>query len=428
LGDDAANPEATFVERLSSGGADVVVVGGGPAGAVTAWAVARNGGDVLVLDRARFPRAKACAEYLSPQARRILTEMGALDAVIEAGAAHLSGMTIHAVNGRSFEGRFDAARACRGERNAAMGIRRELLDAIVLDRARAAGARVAEGVAVTDVLRDERGRANGVRVREGTATRDIAARVVVGADGLRSVVGRRLGLVRASRWPRRIGFVTHFRGVEGIGDCGEMHVTRAGYCGLANVGDGVTNIGLVVPAGAASAARGDSAGFVERWIGAHPELAGRFARARRVTPVLATGPFAMHARRAWAPGVALVGDAADFFDPFTGEGMFEAMRGGELLGPYLMETLRAGSPRAADEALAAYDRSRRHEFSAAWRVQKVVALAVAWPPLLNRAVLAASGRRIVSDLVVNVASGFSPPSELMRPAFFRELLRPAPPR
>ena len=108
--------------------------------------------------------------------------------------------------------------------------------------------------------------------------------------------------------------------------------------------------------------------------------------------------------------------------------MYEAMRGGELLGPYLCAALAAASPRVADEALAAYDRSRRHEFGATWRVQKVVALAVAFPPLLNQTVKAAAGRRVVSDLVVDVASGFSPASELMRPSFLRELLLPARPR
>ena len=405
--------------------ADVIIVGGGPAGAATAWALARNGADVLVLDRAHFPRAKPCAEYLSPQARRILAEMGALDAVISAGAAPLAGMTIHAANGRSFEGRFDPARSCGGERHAGLGIRRELLDAILLDRARMAGARVAEGVAVTDVVRDAGGRVSGVLVREGNSTRDLHARFVVGADGLRSVVGRRLGLVRAARWPRRVGFVSHYRGVAGMGECGEMHVFRDGYCGLASVGRGETNVGIVIPVRRATGASGDATGFIDRWIAAHPRLAVRFAQAERLEPVRATGPFAVHARRAWLPGAALVGDAADFFDPFTGEGMFEALRGGELLGPYLCAALESRTPRAADEALAAYDRARRHLFAPTWRVQKVVALAVAFPPLLNRTVAAAAGRAAVSDLVVNVASGFSPASELMKPAILRALLLPS---
>lgn len=409
---------------MNARAADVIVVGGGPAGAATAWALARNGVDVVVLDRAHFPRAKACAEYLSPQARRILAEMGALDAVISAGAAPLAGMTIHAANGRSFEGRFDPGRTCAGERNAALGIRREVLDAILLDRARAAGARVLEGIAVTDVARDATGRVNGVIAREGAARREIAAPIVVGADGLRTVVGRRLGLVRAARWPQRLGFVSHYRGVTDIRECGEMHVFQDGYCGLANVGAGVTNVGVVIPARRAGGAAGDVNGFVERWITSHPRLAVRFARAERLEPVRATGPFASHARRAWAPGAALVGDAADFFDPFTGEGMFEALRGGELLGPYLFTALEARSARVADEALEAYDRARRYLFAPTWRVQKVVALAVAFPPLLNRTVAAAAGRTAISDAVVNVASGFSPASELMRPAILRDLLLP----
>lgn len=405
--------------------ADVVVVGGGPAGATTAWAVARNGGDVLVLDRAHFPRAKACAEYLSPQARRILAEMGVLDDVIRSGAPSLAGMTIHAVNGRSFEGRFDASRACAGERNAALGVRRETFDAILLARARAAGARVLEGAAATDVVRDAAGRTRGVLVREGNATREIRARLVVGADGLRSVIGRRLGLIRASRWPRRFGFTTHYRGVGGIGECGEMHVTRDGYCGVASVGGGDVNLGVAMPRRHAARASGDAAGFIDGWIRSHPRLGARFARAERTSPVLATGPFAVHAPRAWAPGAALVGDAADFFDPFTGEGMYEAMRGGEILGPYLCTALQSDDDRIADEALAAYDRARRHAFAATWRVQKIVALAVAYPPLLNHTVGAVTGRRPLADLVVNVASGFAPASELLRPSIFRELLLPS---
>jgi hypothetical protein len=104
--------------------------------------------------------------------------------------------------------------------------------------------------------------------------------------------------------------------------------------------------------------------------------------------------------------------------------MFEALRGGEMLGPYICTALASGSPRVMDEALAAYDRARHHQFAGTWRMQKIVALAVAFPPMLNHTVRAANNRRAIGDLVVNVASGFLPPSELARPGILRQLLFP----
>jgi flavin-dependent dehydrogenase len=78
--------------------------------------------------------------------------------------------------------------------------------------------------------------------------------------------------------------------------------------------------------------------------------------------VLATGPFASASRRAWAPGAALVGDAADFFDPFTGEGIYAALRGAELLTPSVLDALASRHVADADAALRDYDRCRIREF------------------------------------------------------------------
>jgi flavin-dependent dehydrogenase len=120
-----------------------------------------------------------------------------------------------------------------------------------------------------------------------------------------------------------------------------------------------------------------------------------------------------------------VGDAADFFDPFTGEGIYTALRGGELLAPHIHESLHAPSVRLADRALAAYDQARREEFAGKWRVERLVALAVASPSLMNQAARALASRSHLADLLVGVAGDFVPPRELLRPGFLLQLLVPA---
>jgi menaquinone-9 beta-reductase len=394
--------------------AEVLVVGGGPAGSSVASALARAGVDVLLVDRARFPRPKPCAEYLSPEASRILADMGALDRVERSGAAKLAGIQVRAPNGAVIRGDFAAQHGYRGFRDRGLSVRREVLDAILLDAARNAGARVLEGVRVGDVVRNQRGRVLGVRTVGDSPHAELRARRVVAADGLRSVIARRLGLARTAFWPRRLALVTHYTGVGGIGEHGEMHVERDGYVGIADVGGGLTTVALVVPASRAREFSGDRAAFLERWLTSRPHLAPRFAGAVRATPVVATGPFASHARRAWSPGAALVGDAADFFDPFTGEGIYAALRGGELLANALHESLAARDDRADDAALARYDAARRLEFGGKWIVERAIGAVVGAAPLINRAARALSVRKDLADILIGVTGDFIPAREVIR--------------
>jgi flavin-dependent dehydrogenase len=407
--------------------AQAIIVGGGPAGSSAAWHCARAGLDVLLLDKARFPRAKPCAEYVSPEGSRILAAMGALEALETSDAAQLTGMVVHAPNGGRIHGEFVAQHGFRGFRDRGLGVRREVLDTLLLERARAGGVRVQEEAAVAQLERAPDGRVCGVVLRDGAVLR---APVIIGADGLRSVVARRLGLAHVARWPRRVALVAHYANVRDMSTLGEMHVTRNGYVGLAQVNGGLTNVAMVLPARRARTlirdAGGETAAALDRWLAAQPALAPRFAEATRVTPVRATGPFASRARRAWAPGALLVGDAADFFDPFTGEGIYAGLRGGELVASAAVAMAEARDAAACAVAGRAYEQARHEAFAGKWRVERLIGTAVAIPALLNHAARVLSRDRDLADLLIGVTGDFVPPSAVLRPRTLLRLLVPMP--
>ncbi len=403
----------------------VLIVGGGPAGSSTAVFLAAQGLDVTLVDKAHFPRPKPCAEYLSPEASRVLDAMGALQAVESAGAAQLTGMVVRAPNGYEIEGAFAADHGFRGFRDRGLALRREVLDALLLERARASGVRVIEGARLAQ-FSTAAGGGHDVEIMEDNARRTIRTALLIGADGLRSSVARQLGVAHRRRWPRRLALVAHWRGVADMGTRGEMHVQRDGYLGLADVGGGMTNVALVVPAALARDAAGDAEGYVLRWLARYPHIQARFEQATRVSPVRATGPFGSHARRAYGADAALVGDAADFFDPFTGEGIYAALRGGELLAPFAADAARApGSSRALD-ALQAYERARRDLFRGKWRVEKLIGLGVTFPTLMNGAARLLSRRREMSDLLIGVTGDFVPAGAMLRPGVLWRMLVPPP--
>lgn len=398
---------------------DVIVVGGGPAGASTAVQLARRGARVVVIDRARFPRSKPCAECLSPQASRLLDDMGALG-TLEHQGAWLRGMVVRSPNGASARGDYAAAHGFRAWRDAGLSIRREILDAVLIDRARAAGARVVEGARVTDVLRDSRGAACGVQLLGGAGgTRTRRAAMVIGADGLRSVVARRLRLWRRARWPNRLSLVGHYEGVRDLSDYGEMHIERDGFVGIADVGSGLATVAAVFPDSRATEISKDRSRFLDAWLASKPHLRARFAHARRIDTAAAIGPFAAHARRAWHPGALLVGDAADFYDPFTGEGIYAALRGGELAADVIMAALE--QPRRHTEALRHYDARRRQEFGGKWLVERLIGAGVALPVVANRAARAMGARKELADLLVGVTGDFVPPRMVLRLGYLARL-------
>jgi len=186
---------------MSGREAEVLIVGAGPAGSALALRLARAGRDVFLLEAARFPRDKPCGDSLNPGALAELERLGVRRRLEErVRPRRLDGWRVEAPDGEAFKIGFGGGEGGVGLHGWA--VRRRELDQALLDEAVRAGARVRHRVRVFDLLR-ERGRVVGVVGREGTTERSYRGRLVVGADGLRSVVQRRLGLARRrSRWWR----------------------------------------------------------------------------------------------------------------------------------------------------------------------------------------------------------------------------------
>lgn len=288
---------------------DVLVVGGGLAGATTALHLARVGREVVLLERSDSYRRKACGEGLFPRGVRELERLGLLDEVSD-HSVPLAGVRFHSRTAR--------ATAPFGPDGAiGLGVQRTELDHRVLERARDAGVDVRTGATVRR-LNVTGGTVTSVETDAG----DIAARVVVAADGIGSRLRRQAGLDGSAR-SNRYGVSAHvlldvdpdaFVDVY-FQDRYEVYVTP--------VGGRTVNVAVLARRSQFAAIRGDLAGWFSQVLttptlpfGPTPDL---------IDQPRVAGPFGRACTRPWRRNLVLVGDAAGFLDAITGEGMSLAL-------------------------------------------------------------------------------------------------------
>jgi flavin-dependent dehydrogenase len=178
-------------------------------------------------------------------------------------------------------------------------------------------------------------------------------------------------------------------------------------------------VALVVPAGRAAGARGRADAFFLDALADFPGVRERVGRGSLAREVLATGPFAAWSGRVVAGGAALVGDAADFFDPFTGEGIYSALRGAELLAETTGPALAQGRVTAA--ALAPNRRARWRAFGGKWAVERLIGYGMNFPALFDRAV-GRLGRRGMAHTLIGVTADFVPARAVLNPVFLARML------
>lgn len=381
--------------------ADVIVVGAGPGGAATAHYLAQRGLDVVVLEKATFPRDKICGDGLTPRAVAELISMGV---PINADDGWLRNTGLRVIGGgHQIEMPWPDL-----ETVPSYGLTRtrEDLDEILARHAVASGATLLEGHSVTGAVRDDDGRVTGVTVKRvdarGRATGEdeltFTARYVVDAGGVAARLATSVGREKRSDRPLGVAVRTYFRTPEGTvrhndpmmeshlelwdGKPGESG-SPPGYGWIFALGNGLANVGLGSVSSDATATTINYRDVLERWLENVPEEWG-FTPENQVGPVRSAAlPMAFNRAPLYADGLLLVGDSGGMVSPFNGEGIAYAMQAGRFASDVVAQALARPNAASAERAMQAYPRLMRAELGGYYALGKQFVKIIEHPKVMR---------------------------------------------
>lgn len=411
-----------LASTTTSGSPDVIIVGAGPAGTHTALHLLERGRSAVVLDKSHFPRSKPCGEFLAPECLPLLGELGLLDDTELAGAKiesmHLNGY------GRSVTANFRHLEQFGRGPSHGLAVRRERLDTLALNAVRNRGGDVREGWSVTAPI-FEGPRVVGVHgLRPNGETFELRAAFTVGADGLRGRIARALGPFQRVPWLDRMALSTRVPVLEDHSESkrlesgAEVHFEPGAFLAIAPVGEGEATLNVVVNRSRIHAGI-DLRELVEAQIARCGDLSRRLGTLGVDRKISAIGPLAWTAKAVSAPGAALVGDACGYVDPVTGEGLYYAMRGAQILAVLLDDVL--ADRQSEREALHGYARQRR-EFAHRRFLALALQRALPRPRLAATALSILQLRPGLAHLAVGMTGRAIAPKTLLRPALWRTVL------
>lgn len=372
---------------------DVAVIGAGPAGAAAAISLARQGRKVALIDKEKFPRDKLCGDFVNPINWPMLRELGVDGDALASRHEKVAGFLLSACSGETVETALPLGNEQTGF---GLGLQRSLFDDLLVQKARRTGAVFFDGCRVGALERSSDGWS--LAIAGSSAPAAIRASILVGADGRNSWLAHRLGLAGASLMQgRAVGF--QFRiGVPASGNGKvEIHLVPGGYAGVVGLGDGTLNLCMAVDKKALPPER--QAEFLwERCLPQNPRLRQRLARGELIGPPRSTYPVYFRARRSFADGVLLAGDAARVSEPVSGEGIYFAMKSGLLAAETVHAALARGDVLAS--YLSRYGRECRRAFRSRRAINALFRYLIYRPALLAPLIRLSARRRRPLDFLV----------------------------
>ena len=388
---------------------DVLVVGGGPAGASAAIRLATTGARVLVAEQKQFPRAKLCGEFISPECAAHFAALGVLASLHAAGATQVTRTDFYTRGGRKVSvpsAWFGHADDGVGAREVcALGLSRAEMDNRLLVRAREAGAEVWQDAQARGVL-FEAGRVRGVELQRDGETYTVRAAITLDATGRTRALARRIARAQRDNGHAAhddhatharaslVAFKAHLDNTRLADGACEIYFYRGGYGGLSRVEGGLANLCFIVTARDVRARGSDAARVMREVVLTNRRAAETLSDARVHSEWLAVALESFgRAKLVPADGLLTVGDAAAFIDPFTGSGMLMALEGGALAAEVVTQALPAlRNDENSFRALAAdYRTQYRARFGARLRVCSLLRRAAFAPATITETAARALG-------------------------------------
>jgi flavin-dependent dehydrogenase len=381
---------------------DAIVIGARCAGSPTAMLLARQGYRVMVVDHATFPSDTVSTHVVHPPGVAALSRWGLLDPVVASGCPPVDTYTF------DFGPFTITGSPATPESPVAYCPRRTVLDKVLVDGAAAAGAEVREGFSVDELVVDDE-RVVGIR-GHGTDGREVTehARVVIGADGLKSFVARHVGAEQYNERPRQLcGYYSYWSGLPVDGKF-EVYIRDDRGWGVAPTNDGLTMVVGGWPYAQFDAHKSDIEGTYLAMFERAPEFAERVAGATRETRVVGTA-VPNFFRKPFGPGWALVGDAGYNRDFITAQGISDAFRDAEACAQAIDESFSGA--RSYDDAMADYQQARDNTVLAMYDFTIQLASMEPPPPEMQQVLATVSGNQEASDGFARVNAGVTSPAE-----------------
>lgn len=394
---------------------DVAIAGAGPAGTSAAIRLALNGARVLLLEEKKFPRAKLCGEFISPECISHFQQLGVMDQMLSAGASSLRETVFYSTRGHkvAVPSEWFTAGAT------ALGLSRSEMDQRLLERARAVGVMVLEGAHAAGVIL-ENDFVRGVKVKTSTGANEYRARLTIDATGRTRALARHFDPESNSRSSKGrrglVAFKAHLENTGVVPGACEIYFYRGGYGGLSQIEDGLSNLCFIVSASDVRRRGSDPDRVLREVVMQNSRAAKTLEQARLCSPWLSVS-LEGFGRRMLTParGLLTIGDAASFIDPFTGSGMLMALESGQVVADTIVSQLGFGGEAQTVELVAKeYEREYTRRFDSRLRVSGLLRRAAFVPHLAESAILifgtSAHLRRKLARATRRTNSGQSPAS------------------